>query len=234
MVDSDLLAESTPAAPASSGQDYDRSRRCASATGARRQQHRRARHITAASFRTRPTTGTELRVVNVDGYVVLVKPEDDGDLHVAIADPDGYTMIIEFPNPACVLAQADSARRQLIQLLGGGPVRGDLKIRVTGVVLFDRYHRESGVASNAVELHPVLSFTALEGAEPAESMSEAAAALGPAQEGNAPESPAEATVRLVPQSRCCKVCTASQPCGDSCISWAHVCHKAAGCACAPE
>lgn len=30
---------------------------------------------------------------------------------------------------------------------------------------------------------------------------------------------------------CCKVCTSSQACGNSCISWSKSCHKGPGCAC---
>jgi len=30
---------------------------------------------------------------------------------------------------------------------------------------------------------------------------------------------------------CCKVCTNSQACGNSCISWSYTCHKPPGCAC---
>ncbi len=30
---------------------------------------------------------------------------------------------------------------------------------------------------------------------------------------------------------CCRVCTDSQACGDSCISWDKTCHQPPGCAC---
>ena len=30
---------------------------------------------------------------------------------------------------------------------------------------------------------------------------------------------------------CCKHCSNSQACGDSCISWGKTCHKGPGCAC---
>ena len=32
-------------------------------------------------------------------------------------------------------------------------------------------------------------------------------------------------------SYCCKVCTDSKPCGDSCIGTNQTCHKTGGCAC---
>src|SRR5205085_2267050 len=115
----------------------------------------------------------------------------------------------------------------LMRFLGNGPIRGDLKVRVTGVVFFDRYHRQSGVASNAVELHPVLAVEALAGVSPAPAPPQRAAGLGPADERGVPESPGVDHTK----GRCCKVCKNSQPCGDSCISLAYTCHKDAGCAC---
>ena len=182
----------------------------------------------------------ERRVVTLDGYVVHVRDEDDGDLHVVIADDNGYTMIIEFPDPACmqgsrVLAQASAARRRLMHVLGHGPVKGDLKIRVTGVVFFDRYHCQSGVASNAVELHPVLAVKTLEGANAADAPV-AGARLGgaPAAGRDNSDAFAQRSISHPPRGGCCKICSKGQPCGDSCISLTYACHKGAGCACLAE
>lgn len=36
--------------------------------------------------------------------------------------------------------------------------RNQIKLRVTGVVFFDRVHGQVGVACNGVELHPVLDI----------------------------------------------------------------------------
>jgi hypothetical protein len=178
----------------------------------------------------------ERRVATVDGYVVQVRNEADLDLHVVIADDDGYTMIIEFPDQAClsgsrVFAQANSAKKQLIRLLGNDPVRGNLKIRVTGVVFFDKFHNQSGVAANAVELHPVLAVQALEGARRV-----------PLPDPPAPEPPtpdrdganAQHSRTNPPPGGCCKVCRSRQPCGDSCISRTRTCQTTSGCACWPR
>lgn len=178
----------------------------------------------------------ERRVVTLDGYVVQVRNEDDGDRHVVIADDSGYTMIIEFPAPACmqgsgVLRQAATARKTLLRLIANDPVHGDLKIRVTGVVFFDRYHRQSGVASNAVELHPVLGVEALEGPGRAQTPPLAAAQVAPADEGTKDEAVGRPSVSHPPAGGCCKVCRTSQSCGDSCIPLMYTCHKPAGCAC---
>ena len=176
----------------------------------------------------------ERQVVTLDGYVVQVRNEDDGDLHVVLAD-EAYTMIIEFPHDVCmrasrVFSQATKARQDLMRFLGNGPVHGNLKVRVTGVVFFDRWHNQSGVASNAVELHPVLAVQALEGASSEERPSAATAGLAQ-PEPSALDAISEPGATNPPQRACCKICRASQPCGDSCISLAYVCHRDAGCAC---
>ena len=41
-------------------------------------------------------------MITLDAYVLDAKPEGDGDLHVVITDFEGYTMIIEFPDPFCM------------------------------------------------------------------------------------------------------------------------------------
>lgn len=35
----------------------------------------------------------------------------------------------------------------------------------------------------------------------------------------------------IPRDRCCKVCSAGQACGNTCISRKKACHKGRGCAC---
>jgi hypothetical protein len=44
-------------------------------------------------------------------------------------------------------------------------------------------------------------------------------------------SPAGSATSAQDAQGCCKVCSNSQACGDSCISWDKMCHKGAGCAC---
>src|SRR5262249_47494103 len=73
----------------------------------------------------------ERLVVTIEGHVAQVINEPDLDLHVVLVDDAGYTMVVEFPHPACmrgsrVLAPAARARQRLVQLLGRDPVRGQL------------------------------------------------------------------------------------------------------------
>ncbi len=76
---------------------------------------------------------------------------------------------MEFPHPDCmlgsrVLKQATEARAKFLRLLGTPPttryvrVRKPVRVRVTGVLYFDRVHGQIGVAPNGVELHPVLAI----------------------------------------------------------------------------
>jgi hypothetical protein len=46
-----------------------------------------------------------------------------------------------------------------------------------------------------------------------------------------PLEPFEAQDSCIPPQQCCKICSAGQACGDSCISRDKICHKGRGCAC---
>jgi hypothetical protein len=121
----------------------------------RKQRNRRAR--------------AERQVVTVEGHLAKVLTESDLDVHVLLVDDQGYTMVVEFPHPACmrssrVLAQAARARQRLAQIVGSAPVRGQHEVRVTGVLFFDHQHNQTGAARNGIELHPVLDVQ-LVGAE---------------------------------------------------------------------
>lgn len=55
--------------------------------------------------------GPESTAFEVHAYVTAWKLEEDGDLHVVVADePQGTTMVVEFPDPKCVAGstQADA------------------------------------------------------------------------------------------------------------------------------
>ncbi len=109
----------------------------------------------------------------MDGFLVGYTLAADSDFHAVIRDAAGETLIIEFPNPGClqgskVIQQAMTARTRFLQLIGTLPtghfvfLPKAIKVRVTGVVFFDRVHGQDGVAPNGVELHPVIG---IDGAE---------------------------------------------------------------------
>jgi hypothetical protein len=112
---------------------------------------------------------TELQVFTVQGTVTLVRLEDDQDYHIVLKDGP-RTMIVESSNPSCatgsVFEQKIAAVREKLDQQLGGPllhisekVRPGWNVTVTGVAFFDVKHGQTGVALNAIELHPLLDIT---------------------------------------------------------------------------
>lgn len=97
--------------------------------------------------------------------------DDDGDYHLVLADPKSSkrTMIAELADPDCPGAR-DSGRvsalravRQKYDGLFGQPPKGKFQafetpplVFITGAAFFDAVHGQKGVASNGIELHPVV------------------------------------------------------------------------------
>ncbi len=114
----------------------------------------------------------ECQVWELTGQLMGFKVEDDGDFHVVVADLDhpDLTMIVEIPDPSCSGACASArkpdierARESFIQAFGAPPqkyhrVSGTVTVTVSGVGFFDFKHRQTGLATNGVELHPVMGF----------------------------------------------------------------------------
>ncbi|HEU5214075.1 MAG TPA: hypothetical protein VFU30_00905 [Gaiellaceae bacterium] len=87
---------------------------------------------------------------------MLVRPEADSDLHLVLQQ-GGNHMIAEAPSPSCDRHATPVRRRQMS--VARGTVRLCARARVTGVAFFDLDHGQTGVAPNAIELHPILGFT---------------------------------------------------------------------------
>ena len=102
----------------------------------------------------------ERRIFTVTARVTLVKSEDDSDLHLILSD-GSRTMIAESPATACTVGATVARRAQMTQ--ARALVRVCANARVSGVAFFDFRHGQTGVAPNAIELHPVLSFRCLDG-----------------------------------------------------------------------
>ena len=118
-----------------------------------------------------------IRGVETTTYVVRVALigtmlQGDHDIHLVIADPGrlARTMITEFPKASCTRGASLKARLKMRQARGaliracGLPSAVRFKrisgrATVSGVGFFDRPHRQTGVAPNGIELHPVLAFT---------------------------------------------------------------------------
>jgi len=68
-------------------------------------------------------------------------------------------MIAEAPSPSCD-PRATPLRRQQMAA-ARARVRLCARARVTGLAFFDFDHGQTGVAPNAIELHPILAFRCL-------------------------------------------------------------------------
>ncbi len=104
--------------------------------------------------------------------------DDDGDFHLVIADPKNRkrTMIAEISDPDCpgavdsVRATALRAVRKEYADLFGQPPKGKFVaiedspvVILIGVGFFDAVHGQKGVATNGVELHPILDIEEING-----------------------------------------------------------------------
>ena len=120
------------------------------------------------SHPTQRIAPVETTVYRVSATLVEYKRETDSDFHLVIADAAGRTMIAEIPAPSCTfggpfraaIGQARTAfdgrfpgaERQISFRNAGVPVT------LTGAGFFDFQHGQTGVAPNAIELHPVLAI----------------------------------------------------------------------------
>jgi hypothetical protein len=112
----------------------------------------------------------ETTTYRVHARMVESKLEEDSDFHLVIADPrTGGTMIVEFSANYCTLTTKPVLRRRMQAArlafirACGFPSSSDFTFlrgtaTITGVGFFDFQHGQTGVAPNAIELHPVISF----------------------------------------------------------------------------
>jgi len=109
---------------------------------------------------TLPTTRLpfERHFFRVMAAVILVRHELDDDLHLVLSD-GRRTMIAESPLASCAARATALRRRQMASARAA--VRICSRAVVSGVAFFDFEHGQTGVAANAIELHPVLAFRCL-------------------------------------------------------------------------
>ncbi|MGH8460576.1 MAG: PPC domain-containing protein [Stenotrophobium sp.] len=109
---------------------------------------------------------TETTVFAVGATLTKYKLESDSDYHLVIQDANGNTMIAEIPDPACVGASSPftsgiQSARQVFDnkySASGSFKTVSIPVCLTGVGFFDFQHGQTGVAPNAIELHPVLGI----------------------------------------------------------------------------
>jgi hypothetical protein len=127
--------------------------------------------IAAPAAPTARVSPTEFTTYQVTADLTYAKLETDSDIHMVLNDPGtGETMIIEAACPSCaqgsVVADQIAQVRQVVEAqfpeaVAGTPqdlAASPLHVTVTGVAFFDYAHGQRGLASNGIELHPLLSF----------------------------------------------------------------------------
>ena len=110
---------------------------------------------------------TETTVFIISAELTGYKLEDDSDIHLILTDGSGNTMITEIPAPHCVgrtspfAAMIANARAEFDAKYSPQTVFTTVAvpIKVKGVGFFDFLHGQAGVASNGIELHPVLDVS---------------------------------------------------------------------------
>jgi hypothetical protein len=137
-------------------------------TGPTRQKKERRVYRLWAIFDSIPPSDTSL------GVKLGYKTEDnDNDIHLAIRDSTGATMVVEFPHHSCTVGaqhrwEMTTAREALVKACSNkvpprDPPKSFVELhgsaRITGVLFFDFPHHQRGKAPNVAELHPVLRIT---------------------------------------------------------------------------
>jgi hypothetical protein len=114
------------------------------------------------AHRESPTEVTlwELR----DVTLTELKLESDSDEHLVVSD-GAATMIVEIPYPTCATGSPWSCFISRVRgeidaryTVSTSPQYPAAVVTVRGVGFFDYLHGQTGVAPNAIELHPVLQI----------------------------------------------------------------------------
>jgi hypothetical protein len=101
----------------------------------------------------------ERHVFSVIATVTLVREEADQDLHLVLQRGTKH-MIAEAPNAPICTPKATALRKRQMRR-ARATVRLCSRARVVGVAFWDYFHGQTGVAPNAIELHPMLGFDCL-------------------------------------------------------------------------
>jgi len=100
----------------------------------------------------------ERRIFTVVARVTLDRLEADLDYHLVLRT-GSRTMIAATPSLLCTKGATAYRRKQMQNSRVAARICS--KARVTGVAFFDYKHGQTGVAPNAIELHPILRFDCL-------------------------------------------------------------------------
>ena len=109
---------------------------------------------------------TETTVFQLQATLIEYKLEADSDFHLILSDGSGHMMISEMASPSCVgsssrlLSGIQNARSEFdVRYTPTSSFQtANVPVTITGVGFFDFLHGQTGVAPNAIELHPVLDI----------------------------------------------------------------------------
>jgi hypothetical protein len=120
--------------------------------------------------RESPTETTLWQLTDVT--LTELKLESDSDEHLVVSDGT-HTMLVEVPYPTCAtgspwLCFITHVRSELDAkyTVGSSPQYPSATVTIRGVGFFDYAHGQTGVAPNAIELHPALQICFGEGCTP--------------------------------------------------------------------
>lgn len=118
-----------------------------------------------------PRARSEQQVYRVQAELLGFKLENDQDIHLVLAQPGNRsaTIIAEIPDPKCMRGAGQDAidavgrvRLAFVRAFGIPPVThfaiAYKPVTVIGPAFFDFDHEQSGLAPNAIEIHPVIGI----------------------------------------------------------------------------
>ncbi len=123
----------------------------------------KAPSVLPANRRIRPTETTQFVLsATLREYKLAV----DSDYHLVIADSKGNTMIAEIPDPAALASGSrfmhgiQVARTEFDHRYLATSIFRTVNVPVClrGIGFFDFHHDQTGMAPNAIEIHPVLDI----------------------------------------------------------------------------
>jgi hypothetical protein len=102
----------------------------------------------------------ERHVYSVIASATLLREEDDQDYHVILRSGSKH-MISEAPNAPSCTPRATALRKRQMRTARLRVRPFCARARVVGVAFWDFFHGQTGVAPNAIELHPILGYICL-------------------------------------------------------------------------
>jgi hypothetical protein len=114
----------------------------------------------------------EKRKITVTAFIMEDGREHDGDYHLVLKNLTGdKTLIGEIPDPAASKLDGfkdlrndyEAARNYVNEKTGRPPSRispllSHVKVKITGIVFFDKIDHGNGHAENGAEIHPILKI----------------------------------------------------------------------------